>query len=547
VERLAESGAAWVDIEDGGGERTSGFRMRWKKPFIVGAITTATLILAAWLLLSALDFNRFKPRIIKAVKENTGLELALHGNIEVSLGLNPRLLIHDVAIRNATWGSRPDMITIKRCEASLALVRLIRGVVEIERLSFIEPDVLLETDATGALNFLSLARERVTPSRQSEAATHRAPILPARTVRIENGRFTYRDGRTGVTYLKSVSRLTMAAPNMKSPIQIAMEGFLNDRPVELEGNLGTPSGLIKAQGPWPVNLTAKVDGTVAHIHGIIGDVARFSDLSLRIRAEGSSVSKILALAGIPTLVDPGPFALTATLTDPGSIPALKDVDLRIGSQDRVEIKVGGAIENLRSMQGVLFDVTALIKGLSYLSRDAAKPQADTGPLIITGSVRDSAPKTLSVQDLRITGGNDSLSGSLEVDWSGKKARTKLKLSAQALQLQNLVVSERVDTTLIRPLQRIGPADLTLSIADPFGRAVVEEVDLHLGEPEQIEIRVGGSIKDVFAMQGIELSFNAHGKDAAGLEKLLGKPIPMRGPYAVSGHVTDLADKEICLS
>jgi hypothetical protein len=231
------------------------------------------------------------------------------------------------------------------------------------------------------------------------------------------------------------------------------------------------------------------------------------------------------------------------LTDPGSIPALKDVDLKIGAQDTVEIRVSGSIENLRSMQGILFDVMVSIKDLSYFSRDPAKPLPVTGPLTVTGSVHDSAPKILSVHDLRISAGNDDLRGSLDVDWSRKKAWTKLRLSSPALELQNVIVSDRMDATLIRPLQRIGPADLVLAIADPFGRAVIEEVDLHLGKPEETEMRIRGRIKDVIAMQGIELNFNAQGKDAADLEKLFGKSIPVRGPYAVSGHVTDLSEKE----
>ena len=516
--------------------------MRWKRPLIIGAITTATLILAAWLVLSTLDFKRFKPRIIQAVRETTGLELALHGNIKVGLGLGLRFRIHDVAIRNADWGSRPEMVTMRRCELKVSLLRLIRGVFEIDQLVFIEPDFLLETDASGMLNIRSFAKDRRKSRRQSETAAHRGSFPPVREVNLEKGRFTYRSGRTGMTYSKRVDRLTLAAPSTQSPIRIAMTGFLNDRPVELEGTLGTPVDLMRAQEPWPVNLTAKGEGAFANIQGTIGDVFRFNDLSLRIQAEGYSVSKILALAGIPMRLDPGPFALTAALTDPGSIPALRDVDLRLGNEKVVELRVKGSVENMLSLKGIQFHVMAMVKDLSYLSRNPAKPLPGTLPLTLSGSIHDSAPKVLSVHDLRITGGKDALIGSLDIDWSGIKARTVLKLLSPGPALQGFMLSDTGHARLLGSLLKIGPADLILSMADPFGRAAVEEVDFHLGKNQETELRVSGRIKDLRAMQGIELNFNAQGKNAADLERIFGKPIFIKGPYAVSGFVTDLSDK-----
>jgi uncharacterized protein involved in outer membrane biogenesis len=516
--------------------------MGWKKPLIIGAISLATLVLAAWLVLWTLDFNRFKPRIIQTVKESSGLELALHGNIEVGLGLGLRLLIHDVAIRNAGWGSRPDMATMRRCELKISLLRLIRGIFEIDRLVFVEPDFLLETDASGMLNVLSFAKDRLKSRPQSEATAQRGPFPSVREVSLQRGRFTYRSGRTGKTYSKRVDRLTLAAPSTRDPVQVAMTGFLNDRPVELEGTLGTPLDLMRAQEPWPVNLTAKGEGAVANIEGAIGDVFRFHDLSLRIQAEGSSVSKILALAGIRMRRDPGPFALTAALTDPGSIPALKDVELRIVAQDALKIRVSGSIGNLASMGGIQLAVTASFKDLSYFSRDPRKPLPAAGPFTVTGTIHDSAPKVLSLHDFRVTGGKDALIGSLDMDWSAKKRRIRLKLSSPGLTLQSFMVSDPRRAMLLRSLLKIGPADLTLSMADPFGRAAVEEIDFRLGKNQETELRIRGRIKDLRAMQGVELNVKAQGKDAADLERVFGKPIFIKGPYTVSGLVTDLSDK-----
>lgn len=516
--------------------------MRFKKPLIIGASILAVLLLAAWVALSTLDLNRFKPRIIQTVKEATGLELAIHGNIELGLGLNLRLLIHDIEIRNASWGSRPEMVTMKRCELKLVLLRLVRGVLEIDHLVFIEPHLLLETDASGMFNFVSVTKDRRKPVLQSTAVPDEAWGLPVRVVKLEKGRITYRSGRTGATYVQRVDRLTLKASTMESPVQVDMAGFLNDRPFVLDGHLGAPADLMLTRQPWPVNLTARIDGAVANIQGVIRNTTRLKDISLQLHAEGTSVSKVLAPAGIPLRADPGPFVFTAVLTNPESVPALEDVDLRIGSPDAVDIRIRGSIGNLPSMQKIQLHVMASCKDLSRFSKNPAKPPPVTGPIAVTGTVHDSGPETLSVHDLRISSGTDSLTGTLDMDFSGNKARAKLTLSSPGLGLEKVTLSFAGGTSLTRLLREIGPADLTLAMVDPFGRAEVEEVDLHLGEPQESEIRVAGRIESLRFMKGTELNFNARGKEAAGLERIFKKPIPVRGPYVISGLVTDLPDK-----
>jgi hypothetical protein len=303
---------------------------------------------------------------------------------------------------------------------------------------------------------------------------------------------------------------------------------------------------MNEQQPCPVDLTAKLDGTAITLKGAIGDVIRFGDLALTIRAEGPSVSKIFAPQGIQAFADPGPFALTATITDPEGVPALKDLDLRIGNQEVVEIRVKGSVGNLPSLKGIQFHVTASVQDLSHLSRNPAKPFPKSLPFSLAGSVHDSAPKVLSMHDLRITGGKDSLIGSLDMDWSGKKARTVLKVSSPSLELRETLFPNVKAGILMRFLQGM-PAYLNLAISDPLGHAAVEEVNLSLGAPEKTDLRIQGRIQNLRTMQGIELDFSGQGKEAADLGELFGKPIPIIGPYAVSGHVSELSDKGLAFN
>ena len=52
--------------------------------------------------------------------------------------------------------------------------------------------------------------------------------------------------------------------------------------------------------------------------------------------------------------------------------------------------------------------------------------------------------------------------------------------------------------------------------------------------------INGTIRDVFNGRGLNLDFGVKGTDLAQLEKLAGQPMPITGPFDISGQATDLA-------
>jgi uncharacterized protein involved in outer membrane biogenesis len=61
------------------------------------------------------------------------------------------------------------------------------------------------------------------------------------------------------------------------------------------------------------------------------------------------------------------------------------------------------------------------------------------------------------------------------------------------------------------------------------------------------LKLDGTIKDVPAQRGIDLGFAFKGKDLASLEKAFGKPLPLKGPFDVSGRLSDPAPKTYRIS
>ena len=59
--------------------------------------------------------------------------------------------------------------------------------------------------------------------------------------------------------------------------------------------------------------------------------------------------------------------------------------------------------------------------------------------------------------------------------------------------------------------------------------------------------VEGSIQDLINARGIDLKLNVDGQDLAEFEKFTGEPLPVKGPFRLSGHVVSPSEKEVKVS
>ena len=125
---------------------------RWKKILIAAALVIFVLFVALYAFLSLYDFNKFKPMIAKAVKDATGRELTIAGNIEFELGIRPTLVVEKVSFQNASWSSTPNLAQVKRLEVQIAVLPIISGKFDIAHLVLVEPDVIVEFDSAGTSN-----------------------------------------------------------------------------------------------------------------------------------------------------------------------------------------------------------------------------------------------------------------------------------------------------------------------------------------------------------------------------------------------------------
>ena len=448
--------------------------MRWK--WILGIIVflIVAVTVAIYAILSSYDFNDLKPQLARMVKDTTGRELFLGGDIELEIGLTPTLVIEDVSFQNVSWGSRPELAKIRRLEIKLAVLPFFRKVILFKRLILIDPDILIETNRAGKSNleFITTKNKKVATSVGPKPSPGKS-ILSAiafNDIRIEKGRFTYNGGQSGRTYTVNLESAAASA-GADGLVALRVDGGYNNKPFRAKATLGSLAVLIDPHKTWPVHVTSQIDGSTVTIDGTARDPVKGKGLAVTVSGTGPSIPEILKLFNITYIPEFGPFDVTAKLADPDGKLGLTDIDLKVGGEDGVRARFTGSIQDLIKGKGLSITVTG------------------TGP---------SIPEILKQYNITY-------------------------------------------------IPEFGPFDVTAKLVDPDGRLGLTDLDLKVGTEEMVKTRVMGSVENITAIKGMNLSFDIQGKDIANLEKITGKPMSFNGPFSVSGNAVALSAKSYKIS
>lgn len=264
--------------------------------------------------LKSTDFNQYKSRIAAEVRKATGRDLVIAGDLGVEISLNPAVAVGGVSFANADWGSRPDMVALDRFEAQIAVLPLLFGRLEIDRLVLVGADILLEVDEEGRANF-DFGRSTAVAT-DGGAGKLEIPV-GAREVAIENSVVAYNDKSTGASYRARIDHLTLKGEGLNDPVHLIFTGSYNEAPVSVSAILGTPSAMMSGDSPWPVDMTVEAGGARIDIEGAVAEPATASGIDLAIAAVGAELGELSALAGaeIPNL---GAYSLSGRLTGAAS-------------------------------------------------------------------------------------------------------------------------------------------------------------------------------------------------------------------------------------
>ena len=385
--------------------------MRLKTIFKLLVLGGIALVIALIAVAKSIDVNRYRQFLAESAQAATGRDLRIDGPIKLNLSLTPSLTAEDIVFTNAAWGSRPEMVKIKRIEAQIGLVPLLFREVAIRRLVVIEPDVLLEQDGKGHANWQFNA---AAPDQIPSAASTGVPTnFRVGRVRVQGGRVQYRDAKTGVLHDIVIQRFTADADTLISPMGVKLAGKWNEKAVDISGVLG-PIGELWGSPrlhvqPYPIKLKAVLPGMLATIDGSIsGDKLGNPALALKVTADAADLAEAARLVGLtaPAL---GAARLSMTVGGVASAPSFSDIDAALGRKDAAALTLKGSVKQPLTAKGIDLVLTVEGTNLAGFNKPLGLSLPALGPLKGSGRLRNEGAGW-KISDLKAAIGHSDLAG-----------------------------------------------------------------------------------------------------------------------------------------
>ena len=304
------------------------------------------------------------------VRRATGRELQIRGKVGVSFFPELEIVAEDVSFANTPWGSRPEMVKVKRIEGAVALLPLLRRQIDLTRLELIEPDLLLETDPKGVGNWVFHA---AAPGTQSAEPADKAD-LEVTELTIERGSFAFRSGASKQTVQLAVKALRFQEQGPGGSLDVELQASFRDQAVTVKGTMGRVARLLAKDDAWPVKLAFATDGAQTTIDGTVDWRASVPAVDAAVTAEVMRTADLARLAGAAIDV-PTPIRLTAKFQSKDGTQLADPLQLTLG-QSAISGKVSMRTDAARP--DVSAHLTAKEIDFAHLAGPAKKPAAAGG-------------------------------------------------------------------------------------------------------------------------------------------------------------------------
>lgn len=307
------------------------------KKILIGIVVLLVLLIGGALAApSFIDWNSYKGQIAAQVRESTGRELTIDGDITLSVLWTPTLSVSKVRFANVDGGSAPEMATLESLDVRLALTPLdwLDGNFQVERIELVQPTIFLETLADGRTNWQF--QQAVAADAGAGGGAGGGRDIRLDSITITNGTLVYRDAATGREQRIEALNADLGATSLRGPFRA--DGSLSYQGVPVM--FTTTASELSAGAPTQLNVQiglAKTDTTLK----FAGTVATAPEIGVKGRLDISTANLALALDSLaPGTASGAPIALDKAFQIAGDI---------------VYAGTGGEVQNLAVTLG---DVTA---------------------------------------------------------------------------------------------------------------------------------------------------------------------------------------------
>lgn len=301
------------------------------KKFLI-TIAVLLALLAAVLVIgpSFINWNDHKAAIIAAVRDATGRNLTIDGDISLQIIPAPALSVHDVRLAGLPGAGSPPILSLKALEVRVALAPLLSGEIQVTSVRLIEPRLVLEVSADGQTNWQF--KTAGDGAGQAGGAGAMAGLdLTLDKLAVDNATVVYRDHRSGLEERFENIDMDGSAASLQGPFRFKGRATARGLPIGFDLSVEAIAG----NKPIGVRLVLKLAGDTAQASfaGRIEDLDEAPRLAgqLNISAKNAAaLHAVLVGNGKASAVPRQPFQLKASVEASAKAANLNNIDITFG-------------------------------------------------------------------------------------------------------------------------------------------------------------------------------------------------------------------------
>ncbi len=145
------------------------------KKIVLGTVLfLASAVVVFFLLIKVIDFNEYKPRIQKTIKDVSGYEVFIRGDI--TLSLHPvGIRIFDVEIKNPCYKPNDAFATAASFDVAVEIAPLLKKEIKVKHIAFDKLNLMIEKSKEGYYNFEKISATQANNKKQKDSNTTKSP------------------------------------------------------------------------------------------------------------------------------------------------------------------------------------------------------------------------------------------------------------------------------------------------------------------------------------------------------------------------------------
>jgi len=505
-------------------------RIRIGRLAVIVAVLIVAMI-AGETLVESLGASETIRKIERHLSSATGYDVRIGGGFHLEILPILRFEADDV---RASDPARPDppVLKVQTLRLELDPWRLLSGVLEIDELDLLGPELRLEASANVA----------------ARAESHRAPAAESsgkpidfriQRIGIDDLQITYQGASGAPVRVIEIPSASLEAETPDGPVEVELGGQFERDDFELTGQIGPIAQLFNPVGPYPVSLRGEAANAVITLSGTLTDPVKLEGVDLNVRLDSSDLRLLREFVpwSLPAIDS---VHLDARLTD-------GDGSFGIDGKLHMAARHGEISGDVSGRWGDLAHIGDVELALSLTAGNLAEIGAslvpelklpEVGPVAASAKLRSSAKK-LRADDVTLK------VGSRAATWLDAGGSIADLVSFTGVRLSGSFAGEDLrdaDPYLDHALPDLGPFAGSLELSDLDGTLGIERMRITGGREGALTFEVSGRIDQLRGRDEIGVEAKVEARDLALVGELVGVDLPSIGPVEFTGTVSGSKEK-----